>query len=71
MPSGPWRSSFGRMPGTAHSTRSPLRKGMPRRSLGSICERRMSITGTPWRAAIWATICDLPTPGGPQSITGV
>jgi len=44
---------------------------MPRRSLGSICERRMSITGTPCLAAICAIICDLPTPGGPQIMTGV
>ena len=31
----------------------------------------MSIMGTRWRAAMWATIWDLPTPGGPQSMTGV
>ncbi len=71
MPLSPWRFASGSMAGIAHSTRSPTRNGMPRRSEGSICDRRMSIIGVPWRAATWATICDLPTPGGPHSMTGV
>ena len=71
IPSGPWRLASGSIAGTAHSTVSFVRNGMPRRSVGSICDSRISITGTPWRCATWPTICDLPTPGGPHSITGV
>ena len=49
MPAGQWRCASGSIAGTAHSTRSSTRNGMPRRSDGSICDRRMSMTGTPWR----------------------
>ena len=47
MPWLPCRSASGSIEGIAHSTRSSTRNGMPRRSLGSICDRRMSITGMP------------------------
>src|SRR5688500_15536751 len=71
MPRSPCRAASGSSAGTDHSTLSPLRKGMPRRSVGSICDKRMSISRTPCARATCSTILDLPTPGGPHSITGV
>lgn len=42
--------------------------GSPRRSVGASCERRTSIHSRLWAPATWATMLDLPIPGGPQII---
>ena len=57
---------FGRKDG-GHQTAVPSWIiGMPRRSVGSSREARMSMSGMRRRSAIWRTIELLPMPGAPQ-----
>ena len=57
------------------SVLSALEVGMPRKSIGLNKSRRTSVTFTVFPVlysisfAICRIACDLPTPGGPQSIT--